>query len=144
MFERAVQRLQQGGYEIVECDADRGSVATARRELEHACDGSTCLERESLAVLLGHRAAKVTVTREVFDSAVRGWVPAPQVAAESDAQRIAGELVAQQGAAKARSGRDRDPCPLLAPPPPPRAPEPEPDPFADAPAPMYGERAASR
>jgi hypothetical protein len=134
-------RLQEGGYQIVECDARRGSVTTARREREHACGKSTCLERESLAVLLGHRAAKVTVTRELFDAAVRGWVPAPRAAAETDADRIARELVAEPGA---RAAPGADPCPLLAPPPPPAAPEPEPDPFADAPAPVYGERAASR
>src|SRR4051812_12629077 len=71
VFSRAVEALARNGYELQACDAGRGSLATRPREFDAPCGASTCLARESVALLLGYRAARVTVLREIFDPTVK-------------------------------------------------------------------------
>jgi hypothetical protein len=96
VFRRAVRHLVQDGYEIVSCDPERGRVTTATRELDFPCGASSCLSRQSLTVVLGHRVARVTFALEQFDSATKGWELASGEPAQEEAHRIVGEITADE------------------------------------------------
>jgi hypothetical protein len=107
VLRRAVRALQQDGYELDACDADRGSLVTRPREFDAPCGSSTCLARQSVSVLLGYRAARVTVVREVFDPTVKGWIPANRERFRTDAEEIVRTIVSRGAQAVA----ERDSCP---------------------------------
>jgi len=73
IFASAVRLADLEGYPLRTCDAARGHLETKPFELEAACGGTACLARETVEVKLGHHAARVTVTREVYDGAARTW-----------------------------------------------------------------------
>jgi hypothetical protein len=75
VFERAARAVRARGWEILACEPDLGAITTARVEADAPCGGSTCLVRETMAVKLGLRRARVVVTREVWDQTVRAWRP---------------------------------------------------------------------
>lgn len=106
VFGRAVGKLQRSGYALQACDADRGSLTTLPREFDAPCGGSTCLARQSVAVLLGYRAARVTLVREVFDPTVKAWVLAEREAWRAEAEDLARAIVSPETPAD----RSADPC----------------------------------
>jgi hypothetical protein len=114
VFDRAVRALRNEGYEILECDADRGKLVTRPLELDASCGKTTCLARQSYAVLLGYRAARVTLSREVFDGATRQWVPAAVPEMMPSAQVLVLDMVAanpgEARRARAASSQGDDPC----------------------------------
>jgi hypothetical protein len=73
VFRKALQAVQAQGFTVVSCDAGLGVIGTAKVEGDQPCGGTTCLARDTAAVKLGFRRARVTVTREVWDSTIRAW-----------------------------------------------------------------------
>ena len=115
VFVRAVRTLRSEGYELAECDADRGRLRTRPLELDASCGRTTCLARQSFEVLLGYRAARVTLSREIYDASTHQWVPAAVTETMPSAQVLVLEVVsAAPGVARrarAASGqRGADPC----------------------------------
>lgn len=96
VFRRAVRSLVQDGYEVVSCVPERGWVTTAPRELDMPCGASSCLSRQSLAVVLGYRTARVTFAREHFDTTTKGWEPSADEPAQHEADRIVEEITADE------------------------------------------------
>ncbi len=136
VFRRAVRSLVQDGYEVVSCVPERGWVTTAPRELDMPCGASSCLSRQSLAVVLGYRTARVTFAREHFDTTTKGWEPSADEPAQHEADRIVEEITADEpppallqlapGERAAMPivaviGASREPCPRSAAPPRPRS-----------------------
>jgi hypothetical protein len=112
VFASAVELVRGGGHELATCEAPYGLVATAPLELDAGCGATTCLAREVARVKLGHRRARVTVTREVWDPAVRAWTRQEDDGAREElAQRereIVERMVAGDDAASRRA--PDDPC----------------------------------
>jgi hypothetical protein len=73
VFLNAIQAVRARGWDIVSCDPDLGAIATATTETDAPCGASTCLARQTVAVKLGHRRARVTLVREVWDATLRAW-----------------------------------------------------------------------
>jgi hypothetical protein len=76
VFVSAVDALRRAGYTLPRCDAGFGAVVTGTIELDATCASVSCLARQSTEIKLGHHAARVTLTRELWDPATRSWVPA--------------------------------------------------------------------
>lgn len=112
VFARAVRRLHEDGYDLVACNPHRGSLTTRPREFDAPCGRSTCLARQSVSVLLGYRTAKVTVTRELFDTAVQSWV-AETASAQPDATGLVTAIVTPATGGSGDALRD-EPCAELA------------------------------
>src|SRR6266511_1507699 len=68
--------------------AARGAVSTGMREFDDACGVSTCLSRQSISIVVGHRGVRVTVAREVFDGALRAWAPGEPATLDREAQAV--------------------------------------------------------
>jgi hypothetical protein len=73
VFGAAVRAVRARGGELVTCDPVYGKIATATVEIDAPCGASTCLARQLTTVKLGYRRARVTVTREIWDSTLREW-----------------------------------------------------------------------
>ncbi len=73
IFASAVRLADLEGYPVKTCDAARGRLETNPLELEAGCGATACLARQTVEVKLGFHAARVTVTREVYDGAARTW-----------------------------------------------------------------------
>ncbi len=74
IFARAVGVADLEGYPLRTCDAGRARMETKPFELlQAACGATTCLARQTVEVKLGHHAARVTVTREIYDAPARTW-----------------------------------------------------------------------
>ncbi len=73
LFATAVRLADLEGYPLKTCDAARGRLETKPFELEAGCGATACLARQTVEVKLGYHAARVTVTREVYDGAARTW-----------------------------------------------------------------------
>ena len=110
VFGRAVRTLRSEGYEFAECDAARGAIITRALELDVSCGRTTCLARQSYSILLGYRAARVTLSREIFDTAVRHWVPAAVEEAMPSAQVFVLEMVGPRSGERDRTRPAADPC----------------------------------
>jgi hypothetical protein len=93
VFREAVRAVRARGFEIVACDPELGVIATAPAEVDAACFGTSCLVRETAAVKLGHRRARVTVTREIWDPTVRSWRVPDDQASVAGVAREERELV---------------------------------------------------
>jgi hypothetical protein len=93
VFREAVRAVRDRGFDIVACDPDLGVIATAPAEVDAPCFGTSCLVRETAAVKLGHRRARVTVTREIWDPTVRAWRVPDDRASVSGVAREERELV---------------------------------------------------
>jgi len=90
VFQAAVRAVRARGGDLVTCDPVYGKIATATIELDAPCGASTCLARQLTTVKLGYRRARVTVTREIWDSTLREW------RAPDDATSVANILQEQQ------------------------------------------------
>jgi hypothetical protein len=75
VFANAVQAVRERGLEIARCDPELGTIVTAPVEVDATCWGTTCLARETTQVKLGHRRARVTKTREIWDPGLHAWRP---------------------------------------------------------------------
>ena len=73
VFRKALHTIRTQGFTVTACDAELGVIGTSRVETDAPCGGTTCLARETAAVKLGYRRARVTVIREVWDSTLRAW-----------------------------------------------------------------------
>jgi hypothetical protein len=116
VFARAVAVLTRRGYDFVTCDLSRGAVRTERGEQDVPCMAVSCLSRQVVTVKLGWRSVRLAVVREVYDGALRAWVPARDPAAMSAVEReeaqILGDLLAAdlEGARPAEAGEPAGPC----------------------------------
>ncbi len=108
VFRTAVRTISTAGQPIETCDADRPKLATSRIEIDAPCGNTTCLARQSTAVLLGYRAAKVTIMREVWNPSVRAWVPAEPALLQREAQALAEALVEHTGSPPKGMPREPD------------------------------------
>jgi hypothetical protein len=98
VFRKALHAIRAQGFTVVACDAELGVIGTSRVEVDAPCGGTTCLARETAAVKLGFRRARVTVTREVWDSTLRGWrVPDDDVSVAAIARTERELLAAASG-----------------------------------------------
>ncbi|HEX9399020.1 MAG TPA: hypothetical protein VF912_02825 [Anaeromyxobacter sp.] len=88
VFRRAVRAARDAGYTVEICDASRGALSTGMREFDDACGVSTCLSRQSISIVVGHRGVRVTVAREVFDGALRAWAPGEPATLDREAQAV--------------------------------------------------------
>ncbi len=74
LFAQAVLVADLERLPVKTCDAGRARLETKPFELLFVgCGATTCLARQAVEVKLGHHVARVTVTREVYDGAVRTW-----------------------------------------------------------------------
>jgi hypothetical protein len=112
VFAKGVKLVRERGLEIDRCE--RGRLTTAAVELDAPCGGTTCLAREITRVNLGHRRARVTVTREVWDPSLRAWVEQDDPSTVSELSRTERELVAEMVTTRApprrRERQREDPC----------------------------------
>ncbi len=83
IFATAVRLADLEGYPLKTCDAARGHLETKPFELEAGCGATACLARQAVEVKLGYHAARVTVTREVYDGAARTWRLDPEGSADA-------------------------------------------------------------
>jgi hypothetical protein len=104
IFATAVRLADLDGYPVKTCDAARGHLETRPLELEAGCGATACLARQALEVKLGYHAARVTVTREVYDGAARAWRLDAEASAEAARALLARLMAAPRLAA------DRNPC----------------------------------
>jgi len=95
LFAQAVRSVSAAGYRLHACDAERGILETGALEFDAPCRSSTCLARQSVKVRLGHRAARVTVERVLYDGALRRWVG--DEAADAAARELLASLDAATG-----------------------------------------------
>jgi hypothetical protein len=93
VFATAVELVRRRGHEIVTCEAPFGLMTTAPLERDAGCGATTCLAREIARVKLGHRRARVTLTREVWDTAVRAWTRQEDAAVREELSRAEREIV---------------------------------------------------
>jgi hypothetical protein len=116
VFAAAVDLVHDRGLEIAECQEWRGALTTVPVEIDARCGGSTCLARDTTRVKLGYRRARVVVTREVWDAAIRGWREQVDPGTEEELSRTERELVSGmvlRGAAAPDDAADRaNPCAL--------------------------------
>ena len=116
IFGRAVQLLEQHGYEFVTCDLARGALRTERVEKDAPCIATSCLARQVVTVKLGWRSVRLAVVREVFDGSYRSWMPADDPASlegvAREEERLLRELLAAdlEGARSAGPGEPSGPC----------------------------------
>jgi hypothetical protein len=94
VFRDALRALNARGFDIAASDPDLGAIATAPAELDAPCRGTSCLARETAAIKLGYRQARVTVTREVWDATLRAWRVADDAVSADAIAREERELVA--------------------------------------------------
>jgi hypothetical protein len=87
IFERAARAVRARGWEIVACEPASGAIHTSRMEADAPCGSSTCLVRETMAVKLGYRRARVVMTREVWDQTIRSWRPPDDPASLANIER---------------------------------------------------------
>jgi hypothetical protein len=114
VFVSAVDALRRGGYTLPKCDAAFGAVVTGTIELDAACSSASCLTRQSTEIKLGHHAARVTVHREIWDSATRSWVsvsdPAAVDALQKEQAALLDRIIAVSAAVQDGATRPADPC----------------------------------
>ena len=99
VWAQAVRLLTARGFEFDACDDGRSALRTAPSEVEAPCGATTCLARQYVTVKVGGRAVRLSVRREVWDSAWRGWVPLIDQRSQDDAiqmeRELLGELMAE-------------------------------------------------
>ncbi len=93
VFQAAVRAVRARGGDLVTCDPVYGAIATATIELDAPCGASTCLARQLTSVKLGYRRARVTVTREIWDSTLREWREPDDTTSVDHINRAERELV---------------------------------------------------
>jgi hypothetical protein len=112
VFATAVELVRGRGHEIITCEAPFGLMTSAPIELDAGCGATTCLAREIARVKLGHRRARVTLTREVWDTTIRAWTRQEDAVVREELSRAERDLVERMVAADDAALRRAadDPC----------------------------------